>query len=254
MFTLETILLLSYAIAYIKSPGNDLYAVNIFPKNNLFYKTYVFLYFIAIMFCTGLAYSTLFILFLIISLNLILMRSMLINEIRIGSKHLMKNNCRSFEKLPIVYRTMEIQCKLVNGVIGPFLLPCQIITCQGLIFGYYAVIAHNEGLDRMTIGTISIAVVLVTILWGRFLHLGGIPHSQSKKTVESWKNGVWGNIQKTKYIKKFAKGCKPFAIEFAGYFKITKMTLIKYLTIIIKGVLRALLASKGTYSYKVVFK
>lgn len=150
---------------------------------------------------------------------------------------------RTANHLPSMYRCMEYLTNMQNHVLSPGLIPIQTVILYLVLFCNTMLIQHW---DRLNI-TLRIAFIVVTVMgvsmWSLTLKTLGMLHIWNVKTLKSWKKHDWGRRVDTKYMKKFAKSCRPLSVEYKKYYLVRPKSVLKFLRGVSRGTFRVLLLS-----------
>lgn len=95
-------------------------------------------------------------------------------------------------------------------------------------------------------GMLVLFGVTLQTIWAIVLELSGRFHTQSVRTLASWKGLDFKTGAEKKYMSKFKKGCYPLSIGERGLFIVRRISVLKFLRAIVKGTFRALLTIGGT--------
>ncbi|XP_035709808.1 uncharacterized protein LOC118436251 [Folsomia candida] len=157
---------------------------------------------------------------------------------------------RSPTFLPIEYRSLELVHRITVSQYGPIIPITEALCGYIIILGAFMLIRHSRELDKTAFGIVTMWVTSMLLLFTWILRFGGIFFTGSKKTINSWKywresgNVIWNSTSTLKYMKQFSKSCRPLAIEFPGYYRISNVSVLKFWQGAIRGVVRVLLAFK----------
>lgn len=166
-------------------------------------------------------------------------------EFRLGRKrrYFAVNSLRRPPCIWVGWRTVQLLQNQINTLLGVYIAPTQaifgqmVVTCVFMLFHY-----NNELSVANKIG-LCVWIVLVTIFWSLVLLMGGLVHFYGLKVIDSWKYHDWKEIsmRDKKAMKKFRKSCRPLAIGYGNTYVIKRLTVLKFIRSLIRGIFRALM-------------
>lgn len=144
------------------------------------------------------------------------------------------------------WRAAEILVININNVFGLLLIPVQTLMMNLVIFSVILVTRHYKHMHFTSLVLYIGWPIVHGGFWTILLLIGGYLHLYSGKTLRSWKYHQWDNIStlEKKVLLKFVKGCKPLAIAYERTFVVKRLSVLKFLKKLLKGILGALLAFK----------
>lgn len=165
-----------------------------------------------------------------------------LQELNTGNKYYKTiPSLRSPEKLILAYRQVQVLFTNIVPIYGRLLVPAQTLITQLVIFASFLLCKHKNKMDdTMKMVLISWAF-LSTITWLGVLQLGGHLHKNGKQLLKSWKFHKWANREETRIMNKFRKSCKPLMMHHGGTYIIKRITVLKFIRGLIKGIFRTLL-------------
>jgi len=149
---------------------------------------------------------------------------------------------RQPQNLIVAYRALQLFQQVVNSLMGKFIVPTQTIVTKLIIISCYMAIRHGDEMEKATIALLLTWSGLAGIFWASTLMLGGYLHMYGEKTLLSWKYHQWNNKFDNKLMSKFRKSCKPIMVSFGHTYKIRRLSVLKFVRGLSRGILRALLA------------
>lgn len=66
-------------------------------------------------------------------------------------------------------------------------------------------------------------------------------HLQGERVLMSWKLNQWKNKEETRFMSKFSKSCKPIMIHCGKAYIVRRLTVLKYIRGLMKGIFRTML-------------
>lgn len=79
-------------------------------------------------------------------------------------------------------------------------------------------------------------------VWTGVLMMGGYMHWNGGKVLKSWKYNQWSSKADKRLMSKFRKSCKPLMFHCGKYYAIRRLSVLKFLRGISKGIFKSLLA------------
>lgn len=250
-------LCLAFVIGFFSALLLIVLVIIIFPHLPIFPGYYIpetshFL--VKLVFCY--TYSTYILIYLFINVALLLLAALLasfyyipfvIFELKLGRLKKAYKSCKTLRdpliNLMMAFRTCQIVQLLLNNVLGIFLVPTHFLVCQFVVMGTYTVVKHIHELTVTTSVFAIFVLVNVGLFWGTFLMMGGYAHLYGVKVLESWKYYKnYKSRNEKKLMSKFRKSCKPIMINYYSYFIMRRLSVLKFVRSLSRGILRALLA------------
>lgn len=148
---------------------------------------------------------------------------------------------RTPQKMSLIFREIQILVQQYNQVFGCILVPMQTLLTQFVMFTTYLFSKYADKIDTSLKATMVIWTTIATLTWIVSLEVGGIISMYGEKVLLSWKYHKWENRQEKRYMSKFRKSCKPLMVQYGRTFVIRRITVLKYIRGLLKGVLRTLL-------------
>ncbi len=150
---------------------------------------------------------------------------------------------RSPDKLILAYRAAQILLGRTISVVSLFMFPTQCIVYKMVVFTSYMMLKHGNEMDTMSVFTLSFQAFLAAIYWSSTLVMGGNLHAQGKRILLSWKyHNKWPDRFTKRLMGKFRVSCKPFQLNWGKTYTIKRLTVLKFLRSLSRGILKALLA------------
>ncbi|CAL8146787.1 unnamed protein product [Orchesella dallaii] len=175
------------------------------------------------------------------------MAIVLLPEFRTGrqqSKYESVNTLRTFQKLPLQYRCLQLLHSAYLNVGACLIVPLQALGTNHILFCNFTLITKWENMkDFNKFMLITWSVVGMVFIAG-LLDCAGKLCSIGEKTLVSWKFHDWGSPWRNKHMAKFRKSCKPIRVHYGNSYTIRKVTVLKFLRGIVRGTFRSLLTLK----------
>lgn len=150
---------------------------------------------------------------------------------------------RHSSNLLMEYRASQIWLKLINQIIGKFLLPGQALSTFMFVYGSFYLIKHSDTLARTPFLLLVVWASIGGLFWCCALLLGGYLHFHGTKTLNSWKRFAWMPRSERIYMKRVTCSCQPFSIQYGNLFVIKNKSLLLHFRRCSKNLMRALLAA-----------
>jgi len=126
-------------------------------------------------------------------------------------------------------------------VLGPVLIPTQFVAGQLGLMANYVLLKHSDEIDFLSLFALVGISVTVQFGWAIFLTTAGIETQHLAEILLSWKHFEFASPHKRKLLNKFRKSCRPIVVGYESYFRIKRLSGMKYLNGFMKGTLRVLL-------------
>lgn len=145
-------------------------------------------------------------------------------------------------KFILTYRSAQLVHLYSMSLFGWMLVPLQAVIGHMIVFSLFMASKYGDRLHPTTIVPVGLWSVMQTFYWCLALKYGGVAHSQGAKSIRSWKSWNWGNNRmNVKEMKKLAKSCYPLTLSYRRTFVVKKLTVLKFVRGLSKGVFRLLL-------------
>lgn len=161
-------------------------------------------------------------------------------------RYFAENHLRKPPILIFAWRTVQIFLLQVNQAIGVALVPFHTIFGQ-LCVTVVCMLLRQYNTMNLTIRLLYITWGLMGFLfWFVALFVGGCVHLYSKRTLNSWKYNNWKGLskQQLKELNKFRKSCPPLSIAYERAYVIRRLSALKFVRALSRGVFRVLLTLK----------
>jgi len=153
-----------------------------------------------------------------------------------------KNKLRKPCNLSREYLCVELLHKQAMYVYGILTIIGQALTVQFVSYCNYTLLRNWNELDMVMKILIIMMTIDMTLFWGVTLEVSGRFYVNSTRVLESWKFLSLDSAREIAFMAKFKKSCKPLAFGFAGYRKITRLSILEFIGCIARITIRALLA------------
>lgn len=168
----------------------------------------------------------------------------IIKEFKLGkpnSSYRCSKDFRSPSNLTLYYRSTQILLLYANIALGPFIIPMHTASTMLFVYGLNIFITRGKSMAVIARALVLIWAILGAGAWGLALLVGGYVHLQGTKCLKSWKLFCWENKREQKYMSKFRKSCRPWAIGYGNMLRVRRTSLLKFFKGLSKGLMRALL-------------
>lgn len=166
-------------------------------------------------------------------------------EMAIGRKRY-KTHCslRSATNIRLTFRSIEILAGSLLQIFGPLLLAGHGGVMLQCLFGNFVLIRYWKGLEMTSKCQLIVWMCIEVGFWGFLLQVGGIMASKGTKTINSWLVGAWCSNEENIEMKKFNRSCRPILMCYGKRFVVKRVTIFLFMRGVVRGTMRALLASK----------
>ncbi|CAL8125332.1 unnamed protein product [Orchesella dallaii] len=166
----------------------------------------------------------------------------LFKELRMGrTNYETPSEVRQPQNLIVAYRSLQLFQQLVNNLVGKFIVPTQAIVTKLIVLSSYMAIKHGDKMEKASFFLIITWAGLAALFWSLMLMIGGHLHVHGKRVLDSWKYHRWGRPFDTKLMSKFRKSCRPIMVSFGNTYRIRRLSGLKFIRGLSRGILRALL-------------
>ncbi len=143
----------------------------------------------------------------------------------------------------LAYRTAQFYIDKTLSTVTLFMFPTQTIVYKLVVFTSYMVLKYGKEMDIISVVILVSWSFFGATYWCSTLLMGGKLHSQGKRILLSWKfHNKWPDKKTKKLMGTFGKSCKPFQFCFGKTYVIKRLTVLKYIRSLSRGILKALLA------------
>ncbi len=149
---------------------------------------------------------------------------------------------RDFVTLITEYRAFQLLQNRFNCLIGPYLVPTELII--KIVFWCTAsmVIKRRKDMETVQFVLYSFWTIVIPLLWSVVLILGGCLHYHGNKVLSSWKyRQNFKTATERKLLTQFRLSCKPIFISQGKVYTIKKVNLLLFSRELAKGLMKALL-------------
>lgn len=152
----------------------------------------------------------------------------------------------ALKNLTNTYRGLQIWAKFVGEVYGVYLIPVQTIIVKFVVVASYLLVSEIKKGDVEPVSLVVLGFCIHNMIvgWALMLIYGGYIHTQSKRCIGSWKYVEWEVKMERKCFNVVVKSCPAVCFGYEKYFEVTKMSAVKFGKVVVRGLLRALLAMK----------
>lgn len=197
-------------------------------------------YCIAFMYCNLLCYAGIFFIYGVLVVPFVLF------EFRVGrkpGKYFAVPNLRKPPTLQIAWRTVQVLQLNINNMLGVFLVPTHTFFGDFCVLSTYILFKHHKMMATSTKVMLVIWAGLSSFFWCLVLLMGGYIHMFGIKVLTSWKYYKWSEItaREKRILSRFGKSCVPLSIAYGKTFVIRRLTVLKFIRGLVKGIFRTLL-------------
>lgn len=146
------------------------------------------------------------------------------------------------EKLILVHRSAQVFLQAyVLPVLGYLLVPAQAMITHMVMFACFLLTKHGDKVSQTMKSVVISWALLAAITWIAILELCGFIHSGGVGLLKSWKYHRWSCRKDKKLMSRFRKSCKPIMIHYGRTYGIRRITVLKFVRGLSKGIFRTLL-------------
>lgn len=145
------------------------------------------------------------------------------------------------ENLRTIFRAFQLLHSNVMCILGIFLVYLHSVFMVVPIFGNFLLITYWDDLHLLEKTSIGITVWGGFLFWASVLEFCKYVWVRSHKILWSWNGVGWGKAKETKIMKLFRKSCKPVLIRNGNMLVMGRITQLKYLKGVVRGLFRSLL-------------
>lgn len=164
-------------------------------------------------------------------------------ELSLGRSRYKSSGClRNFATLSTEYRAFQLLGNRFNSLVGPYLVPTEIIIETVFWITGSAAIKHRREMKKVTFILYLFWCTVIPLLWSMVLILGGYLHYNGKHVLNSWKFcRKYKTADERKLLKKFRLSCQPIFICHGKMYTIKKANLLLFIRALAKGLMKAML-------------
>ncbi|CAL8145621.1 unnamed protein product [Orchesella dallaii] len=167
-------------------------------------------------------------------------------EFRTGrkSRYITVAHLRTFQKLPLAYRTLQILFTMFMDIYGRLLIPLQTLCTNQILFCNFILLTRWEEIDVLH----RIILIFWTMItmggWTGILECSGTLFLVGARTLTSWKHWNWGTPWRNMYMKKFRRSSQPIRVHHGSCYTIRKSTVLEFCMGIVRDTFRIMLIDK----------
>ncbi len=166
----------------------------------------------------------------------------LIKELTLDRKsYLSSRQLRTPSNIILVYRSSHILISKILVVLEYMIVPTQTIVTNVTLFSSVMLIKHGDKMSMASKGMLGSWSVVAAVGWTLALWVPGYMHYFGKKLLNSWKYHKWTTRGDKAVMSKFRKSCKPFMIHFGKVYAIRRLSVLKFIRSISRGIFRTLM-------------
>lgn len=166
----------------------------------------------------------------------------MVKELRMDKKtYISKCQLRTPSNLILVYRSSQILQTQMLNIVEYIIVPSQAIVTNVILFSSVMLIKQGYRMSMASKGMLGSWGIICTIGWTVVLMIWGYMHWYGKKLLDSWKYHQWPTKRDRALMSKFRKSCKPLRMQFGRTYVIRRLSVLKFLRSISRGIFRALL-------------
>ncbi|CAL8125326.1 unnamed protein product [Orchesella dallaii] len=166
----------------------------------------------------------------------------ILKELRLGRRYYVSVPAlRQPANLMMAYRTAQILHERVLNIFQYLIVPLQTVITNLIIFCCVMIIKYGRNLKPSSIGMLVSWGLFGLGFWYLVLLLGGYLYMNGKKVLLSWKYHLWNRRAEAKMMSKFRRSCRPIMINFGRTYVIKRLSVLKFLRGVSRGILRTLL-------------
>jgi len=146
------------------------------------------------------------------------------------------------------YRVIRILEKFANYAFGHLWLPTHFAVLQFLIFSAFNILRHRKENDRITNFILCAGFAGYYLFWTLALEFAGRLEMEEKQIINSWKLVKFKTPQEKNFLRRFRRACRPFKFGSSVFFKVERLSILKFYLTLVHGTVRALVAIKNARS------
>lgn len=184
-----------------------------------------------------------------------LFSSFVSKEIRFGAANAEKSGkykttaaLRKTENVTKIYRMLQILLNRYLDSVGLTVVVGHILISVFSVFTQVSLLTQWDLLTPITRTILLFSLIMADIVSVVLLDVLGRMLVESGKSISSWvkvSNVVWGSRYNSAYLKKFQKSCKPLMLEYGGWYKINRKTVLTSMKLKSRITCRALLTLRN---------
>lgn len=191
------------------------------------------------------ACSVLSSLMILIWIDGVLLMPFLLKQLRTDRKeYKTRSNLRNALHLIKIYRSAQILQIKVNKVLEYCIVPTQALVLDLILFASVMLIKFGSKLSPASKCMLTSWAILGAVAWAAALIVGGHMHWYGIKVLKSWKYTKWSRNYHRLLMSKFRKSCRPLTISYGKTYVIRRLSVLKFIRGISKGIMRTLLTLK----------
>jgi len=140
-----------------------------------------------------------------------------------------------------VYRSIECLHKRAMHIYGYCILLMHLLSGKVVLYCNYTLIRHRNQLGPFQSIFLALTAVNLFLAWTMTLEAAGRFHQDASKVFKSWRSMKHRSAFKKKLMTKQIKSMRPLVVSGRDYFKIKRLTVLKFFMANVKGTFRALL-------------
>lgn len=177
-----------------------------------------------------------------VSLFGLIVMPFLITELTLDRKqYVSSRQLRTPPNIILVYRSSHVLLSKTLVVLEYMIVPTQTIITNVTLFSGVMLIKQGDRMSMASKGMLGSWSVVAAGGWTIALWVAGYMHYFGKKLLNSWKYHKWSTRGDKAVMSKFRKSCKPLMIHFGNVYALRRLSVLKFIRSISRGIFRALL-------------
>lgn len=163
-------------------------------------------------------------------------------DLKPKSRYVITPQFRKPRNIMLGYRVTQVMHQLTMYVVCHILVSTQSITTNLFVVSMYTLIRDGDRMNLFTKVNLFMWGSATAVYWCFILHFGGYVYLQGGNILKSWKRHDWGNRYHNRLMGKFRRSCRPLTISYQKMFTMRKLTMLRFVRGLTRGIFRMLLA------------
>lgn len=105
------------------------------------------------------------------------------------------------------------------------------------------ILKHGSEMDKISVAVLVSWGIAAATFWGVILIMGGGLYLNGNNLLLSWKyHSNWPDKFQKEVFHKFRRSCRPFVLNYGRWYVIKRLTVLKFVRSLCRGIFKALLA------------
>lgn len=148
-----------------------------------------------------------------------------------------------------VYRGFYLNLRLGNMCVSGILYYFQTVVTSIFVLCMVVVIHFGNKVNgRVSLVLLGLAYFCM-LIWLLMLHISGLIKKKTSGWVARWKKAPWlMHKAEKRYLVKVGKSLRPITVNFSGFYQVTLIRVVKYVTSLMAYTVKGLLLLKKARS------